>query len=271
MNDVQKLVRGQIYWRNEENYDRSIPGIISKNRPVLLFSNNTCLACSPAYTVIPITSNVDKELPTHVKIFIDGHKNIILCEQMYTTSKRSLGGYIGTLSDDKVREVEKAVQIQLGIIEIDTVQDDSKTSEALHSEPVSEEPKKLIGEAVKPVVISDSSNVKPRNKSIKPVSVNAKVDKSAVNNFNAVVARAADMMPSKPSSNTVSKTPRKVRHSWSEDKKLALINDVDSGKLTKQQIMDKYNITNTGTFYNTVRRFKLEFGGSSSVNSEGSI
>ena len=265
MNDVQKLVRGQIYWRNAENYDRAIPGIISKNRPVLIFSNNTCLACSPAYTVIPITSNVDKELPTHVKIFMDGHENIILCEQLYTMSKRSLGGYIGTLSEDKVKEVEKAVQIQLGIIEVDAVEDKMKTPDVSHNDSAPAEQEKAINEVKKSVVKPTSTTTPSKNKSIKLTSIDGKVDKSAVNNFNTVVSRASDMLPSK--------TPRKIRHSWSDDKKLALINDVDSGKLTKQQIMDKYGITNSGTFYNTVRRFKSELtsGGSNNVNSKGSI
>lgn len=120
MKDVQKVVRGQIYWRNSENYDMEIPSIISKHRPVLVVSNNICLAYSNAYTVVPITSSPrNRLLPTQVEFILNDKPNYLLCEQVYTLNKESLGDYIGTLSNQKMNEVDLALSKQLGVLPVE--------------------------------------------------------------------------------------------------------------------------------------------------------
>lgn len=61
----------------------------AKERPVLIVSNNAANEAGPIVTVIPMTSQVKKRLPTHVDVKNqDGTINTALCEQI-----RALSGY----------------------------------------------------------------------------------------------------------------------------------------------------------------------------------
>jgi hypothetical protein len=59
-------------------------------------------------------------LPMHPTIQIDflykpSRTQQVLCEQMLTIDKDSLRGYFGCVGTDQMREVDKALMIQLGL------------------------------------------------------------------------------------------------------------------------------------------------------------
>lgn len=113
MGNLQKFIRGQVWWQKPAPIRQ--PGIQSDGRPVVIISNNAGNRFSPAITVIPFTTADKKPLPTHVKVLMeDGKISTVLCEQLRTISTDLLEGYIGTLDDTKLTEIEGATLIALG-------------------------------------------------------------------------------------------------------------------------------------------------------------
>lgn len=88
----------------------------SEGRPVVIISNNSANKFSSAVTVMPLTTAVKKDLPTHVKILMLDGKTIstALAEQIRTVSADSLVDYVGTLEETKMTEIEGAILKALG-------------------------------------------------------------------------------------------------------------------------------------------------------------
>ena len=119
MNNIyRKVSRGQVWFIND---DKILNGtsIQGGKRPYLFVSNNMCNQSSPTYTVVPLTTQVKTNLPTHVEFDIGGKHNTVLCEQIRTIPHElvTLNGsyYMLTLSDDIMREVDEALSVQLGL------------------------------------------------------------------------------------------------------------------------------------------------------------
>ena len=113
MGNLQKYLRGQVWWQKPSTIKQ--PGIQNDGRPVVIISNNSGNRFSPAITVIPFTTADKKPLPTHVKVLMeDGKVSTALCEQLRTISTDLLEGYIGTLDNTKLTEIEGATLIALG-------------------------------------------------------------------------------------------------------------------------------------------------------------
>ena len=115
MGNLQKFMRGQIWW--QKNQQKTLtPGVQSEGRPVVIISNDSANKFSSAITVMPLTTAVKKDLPTHVKILMLDGKTIstALAEQIRTVSADSLIDYIGTLEETKMTEIEGAILKALG-------------------------------------------------------------------------------------------------------------------------------------------------------------
>lgn len=110
------MKRGDIYWAN---LDPTLGGEISKTRPVLIVSNDVNNNHSRTVTILPITSNTTKIYPFEVKItsFESGLKSDskIKADQIRTVDKQRLTNKIGEISVSKIKEVEQAILIHLGL------------------------------------------------------------------------------------------------------------------------------------------------------------
>lgn len=89
-------------------------------RPCLIIQNELGNIYSPTVIVVPITTKIKKtDLPVHVmtKKYFMGKKimEIILCEQILTVPKSRIKKYLRTLDKATLREVEKAIEVSLGI------------------------------------------------------------------------------------------------------------------------------------------------------------
>lgn len=86
-------------------------------RPVIIIQNNMGNTYAPTVSVVPLTSHIKKELPTHTEI--DGcgltKKSIALVEQIQTLSKDSLKRCIGQVDDATMSRINDCIRIQLGI------------------------------------------------------------------------------------------------------------------------------------------------------------
>lgn len=109
--------RGEVYLVSLEPV---VGSEIGKSRPALVVSNNINNEFADTITVIPITSKLSKIYPFEVFVK-SGEAGVsqdskIKCNQVRTIDKKRLIKYLGTLESQKLKEVEKAILIQLGMI-----------------------------------------------------------------------------------------------------------------------------------------------------------
>jgi mRNA interferase MazF len=113
----KKILRGDMYYTDlspvigcEQN------GI----RPILIIQNNIGNTYSPTVVVAAITSKAvtKSKLPTHCFIIAANGletDSIVLLEQLRTIDKKRLKEYIGTLDEQLMRGVNKALAISVGL------------------------------------------------------------------------------------------------------------------------------------------------------------
>lgn len=89
-------------------------------RPVVIVQNDIGNTHSPTTIIACITTKHKKpKQPTHVSL--DNHHNVsgqILCEQLYTINKQDLHTYIGHLTDNEQSQVDNALKVSLGLIDL---------------------------------------------------------------------------------------------------------------------------------------------------------
>ena len=113
----QKYHRGDIYYANLEPHLGCEQGGI---RPVLVVQNDVGNKHSKTLIVSALTSRTatKAKLPTHV--FLDHFPgmyaripSLVLLEQIHTLDKSRLLGYIGSLSDSQMKQVNTALKCSL--------------------------------------------------------------------------------------------------------------------------------------------------------------
>ncbi|GGB12631.1 type II toxin-antitoxin system PemK/MazF family toxin [Macrococcus hajekii] len=89
-------------------------------RPVVIIQNDVGNKHSPTVIIAAITAKINKaRIPTHVEIGKAYHHldkdSVILLEQIRTIDKNRLIEKLTVLSDEKMREVNRALEISLGL------------------------------------------------------------------------------------------------------------------------------------------------------------
>ncbi len=111
------IQRGDIYYANLMPVIGSEQGGI---RPVLIIQNNVGNHHSPTVIAAAITGYIKgKCQPTHVRLkgaacglFRD---STVLLEQLRTLDKSRLGEYVGSVGEDKMQEVDTALNVSVGL------------------------------------------------------------------------------------------------------------------------------------------------------------
>ena len=111
------ILRGDIYYADLR------PAVGSEQngiRPVLIVQNNVGNRHSPTVIAAAITSRRTKtKLPTHVcvgKVPGMHSGSLILLEQIRTLDKSRLLDYVGSVPLNTMREVDRALQVSIGIM-----------------------------------------------------------------------------------------------------------------------------------------------------------
>ena len=113
--------RGEIYL---VNFDPTIGAEIQKTRPALIVQNDIANRHSPITIVAAVTSQFDEPLyPTEVLIrspegglTVD---SVVLLNQVRSVDKRRLVRRLGALTPTTMERVTRALQISLGMVEIE--------------------------------------------------------------------------------------------------------------------------------------------------------
>ena len=108
--------RGELYLVTLPSKPKDI-----KNRPALIVSLDIRNKLANDIIVIPLSSNL-RPSPTHVLVQKGegglSRSSMAKCEQVTTIDKSLLirGPFAGRISDEKMKEIEKAIMIAIGVI-----------------------------------------------------------------------------------------------------------------------------------------------------------
>lgn len=112
-----KILRGDIFYAD---LGRGIGSEQKGYRPVLIIQNNVGNKYSPTVIVASITSKVGvkAKLPTHYFVNTESGleaPSVVLLEQLRTIDKKRLDSYIGHLNYEHLKEIDKSIEISLGL------------------------------------------------------------------------------------------------------------------------------------------------------------
>ena len=113
------FLRGEIYYADLDPHYGSEQG---GKRPVIVIQNNTGNKFAPTVIVAAVTSKVTKKpnQPTHVLIDRNpafSRPSMVLLEQIRVLDKSRLGEYIGHLEAGRMKDVEYAMAVSLGLFD----------------------------------------------------------------------------------------------------------------------------------------------------------
>ncbi len=114
---TRPIQRGDIYYANLSPVTGSEQGGI---RPVLILQNDIGNQHSPTVIAAAITGYLKgRRQPTHVRLKGAAcglfRNSTVLLEQLRTLDKSRLGEYMGSVGEDKMREVDTALRISVGV------------------------------------------------------------------------------------------------------------------------------------------------------------
>lgn len=111
----RKIKRGDLVF---VNFDPIVGSEQGGPRPSVVLQNDVGNKHAPTIIIAPITSKTKKSgLPTHVKLTSKclERNSVALLEQIKTIDKSRIEAYIGTLSEEEMKMIEKALRISLGM------------------------------------------------------------------------------------------------------------------------------------------------------------
>ncbi len=108
--------RGQIWF---VSLDPVVGHEMGKERPALVVSNDRNNLFADTVTVLPITSKTEKIYP--FEVFLSKEEtnlpkdSKVKCNQIRTVDKKRLAKFVGNLSSERLKDIERALLIHLGI------------------------------------------------------------------------------------------------------------------------------------------------------------
>ena len=113
---MAEIKRGQIYYADLSPVKGSEQG---GHRPVLIIQNDVGNRYAPTVIAAIITSRHTKaNLPTHIWLNAEcglPKESMVECEQVRTLDKKRLKSFMGAVSDEVMREIDKGLKISFGL------------------------------------------------------------------------------------------------------------------------------------------------------------
>lgn len=107
-----EVYRGDIFYI--QNTYSNVGSEQNSGRPAIVVSNDMGNQYAPVVSVVYLTTQEKKPLPTHVKI-VCKQESTALCEQIYTVAKERIGDFIRTASEEEMKQIDVALAASLGI------------------------------------------------------------------------------------------------------------------------------------------------------------
>ena len=103
--------RGDIFYINQSDNVGSDP---KPGRPGIIVSNDSSNAFSPYVSVVLLTTQEKKPLPTHVEVFCKT-RSTAMCETIQTVPKERLGDFVKSCTFSEMANIDKALYAALGL------------------------------------------------------------------------------------------------------------------------------------------------------------
>jgi mRNA interferase MazF len=107
------MKRGEVWWID---FGPSVGGEIKKKRPAVIISNDAANKHLNRVQVAPLTSKIGRVYPSEALVTFKGKQNKAMADQLTTVSKLRLINRGGRLTDAEMRQVERAVKVQLNLM-----------------------------------------------------------------------------------------------------------------------------------------------------------
>jgi mRNA interferase MazF len=104
--------RGEVWW---VDFNPSRGGEIKKLRPAIIVSNNASNKHLNRVQVVPLTSNTEKLYPSEAYVRVGEKRSKAMADQLTTVSKLRLKNKEGQVSELELKQVERAIKIQLDL------------------------------------------------------------------------------------------------------------------------------------------------------------
>lgn len=114
MMEEKRFNRGDIWWGTNVDAHESTQ---SGSRPYIVVSNSANNRFGPNLTVVPVTTQDKRLLPTHCDVYINGVKCVALGEQVITLPKSDFNKFVRRLSLEEFSQIEQILKVQLGLNE----------------------------------------------------------------------------------------------------------------------------------------------------------
>ena len=111
-----KIKRGAVFYVKNDPKRPECGAEIWSDRPAVIVSNDKNNQHSPAVEIVFLTTKQKHAaLPTHVQVHSCGKIATALCEQVHTIDKERLGGFMGNLNVNEMRNISTAIALGLEI------------------------------------------------------------------------------------------------------------------------------------------------------------
>ena len=97
-------------------FSPSVGGEIRKRRPAVIVSTDAANRHLNRVQVVPLTSKVGRVYPSEARVEFGGKPGKAAADQLTTVSKLRVVERGGSLSDEEMQQVERAIRVQLGLL-----------------------------------------------------------------------------------------------------------------------------------------------------------
>lgn len=113
--NTEPVKRGEVYFVVKNPADPAVGSEEYAGRPAVVVSNDKNNRFSNTITVVYLTTQPKKDLPTHATIRSTPKACTALAEQIGTISKDRLDRYYSTLTEREMQQIDVCIMIHLGL------------------------------------------------------------------------------------------------------------------------------------------------------------
>lgn len=106
------MIRGEVWL---VRFPSAEGGEIRKTRPALIVSHDAANRHLNRVQVVPLTSRIERVFPSEAVVELNGRRSKAMADQVTMAAKSRLLRPAGRLSPADMREVDRALALQLGL------------------------------------------------------------------------------------------------------------------------------------------------------------